>query len=158
VLSTIHQAKGLEWDSVFIMNLTKDKFPNKRALNEDGGLEEERRLFYVAVTRAKNRLFLTYPTTSGYDSLAVNQPSTFIKEVPDDLLEEVRLSYGGRSGGRRNNYRKNSKWKKKKRKKDTVWSTDGEATIQVDEKGEYVSDTSSDDGSNSGLLRDVNNL
>lgn len=158
VLSTIHQAKGLEWDSVFVMNLTKDKFPNKRALNEDGGLEEERRLFYVAVTRAKNRLFLTYPTTSGYDSLAVNQPSSFLKEVPDDLLEEVRLSYGGRSGGYRNNYKRKNNWRKKKKKNDTVWSSDGEATIQVDENGEYVSDTSSDDGSASGLLRDVNNL
>lgn len=91
VLSTIHQAKGLEWDAVFVMHLCDDKFPNPRALTEAGGLEEERRLFYVATTRARKHLFFTYPITSGYDTMMLSQPSLFLQELPDGLLEEVRL-------------------------------------------------------------------
>ncbi len=91
VLSTIHQAKGLEWDTVFVMNLTSEDFPNRRALLEEGGLEEERRLFYVASTRAARQLFLTYPATSGYDTLAIHQPSPFIEELNSHLYEEVEI-------------------------------------------------------------------
>ena len=91
VLSTIHQAKGLEWDSVFVIGLAEGRFPNVRVLEEDGGLEEERRLFYVASTRAKKRLFLSYPITSGYDTVIMNQPSQFLQELPDELIEQVRL-------------------------------------------------------------------
>ncbi|MBI4280678.1 ATP-dependent helicase, partial [Candidatus Uhrbacteria bacterium] len=87
ILSTIHQAKGLEWDTVFVMHLTADDFPNRRALLEEGGLEEERRLFYVATTRASRQLFLVHPITSGYDSLAIVQPSPFLEELRSDLLE-----------------------------------------------------------------------
>ncbi len=74
VLSTIHQAKGLEWDAVFVINLTDGAFPHPRALNEQGGIEEERRLFYVATTRAKKQLFLTYPIVSGYETMEIRQP------------------------------------------------------------------------------------
>jgi DNA helicase II / ATP-dependent DNA helicase PcrA len=91
VLSTIHQAKGLEWDAVFVMHLVDGKFPIGAALDEEGGLEEERRLFYVATTRARKELFFTYPITSGYDTLMLSQPSTFLQELPDDLLEQVKL-------------------------------------------------------------------
>jgi DNA helicase II / ATP-dependent DNA helicase PcrA len=91
ILSTVHQSKGLEWDAVFVMNLTQGGFPNQRALNEDGGLEEERRLFYVASTRARKYLFLSYPATSGYDTLVINQPSMFLDEIPDELVEKVRV-------------------------------------------------------------------
>jgi DNA helicase II / ATP-dependent DNA helicase PcrA len=91
ILSTIHQAKGLEWDAVFIMHLLDGKFPIGRALEEKGGLEEERRLFYVATTRARKQLFYTYPITSGYDTLMIGQPSQFLQELPDDLFEQVRL-------------------------------------------------------------------
>ncbi len=91
VLSTIHQAKGLEWDTVFVMHLVDDKFPNLRALDEEGGIEEERRLFYVATTRARKRLIYTYPITSGYDTLAVCQPSMFLEELPTALCEMVKL-------------------------------------------------------------------
>ncbi|MDO8583554.1 MAG: UvrD-helicase domain-containing protein [bacterium] len=94
VLSTIHQAKGLEWDAVFIMHLADTAFPNKRAMGEDGGMEEERRLFYVAVTRARTKLFLTYPMTIGYDTLSFAQPSTFIQEVPPRLFDRVELRHG----------------------------------------------------------------
>lgn len=91
VLSTIHQAKGLEWDAVFVMHLVDGKFPIGAALDEDGGLQEERRLFYVATTRARKHLFFTYPITSGYDTLMLSQPSVFLQELPQSLLEEVKL-------------------------------------------------------------------
>ncbi len=91
VLSTIHQAKGLEWDTVFIIHLADTAFPNRRAMTEEGGLEEERRLFYVAVTRARKRLFLSYPLTSGFDALVLNQPSLFIEEVSPHLMERMEL-------------------------------------------------------------------
>lgn len=91
VLSTIHQAKGLEWDTVFLIHLAERSFPNQYALAEDGGLEEERRLFYVAVTRARHQLFLTYPVTLGYDTLTFNQPSTFIDEVSPRLFDRVEI-------------------------------------------------------------------
>ena len=91
VLSTIHQAKGLEWDTVFIVHLADGSFPSRRSQGEQGGLEEERRLFYVAVTRARRRLFLSYPMTSGFDTLMLNQPSVFLEEVPASLMERVEI-------------------------------------------------------------------
>lgn len=89
ILSTIHQAKGLEWDTVFVMGLCDGQFPNHRAMAEDGGLEEERRLFYVAVTRAKRSLFLTYSTTGSGRATELMVPSMFLEEVPRELLNEV---------------------------------------------------------------------
>ncbi|MCX6785644.1 MAG: ATP-dependent helicase [Candidatus Komeilibacteria bacterium] len=91
ILSTIHQAKGLEWQAVFIINLTDNSFPNNRALAEDGGLEEERRLFYVAITRAQKQLFLTYPIIASRASMYLNSPSQFLTEINANLLEEVKL-------------------------------------------------------------------
>ena len=91
ILSTIHQAKGLEWDAVFLIHLADTAFPNKRAMTEEGGMEEERRLFYVAVTRARRHLILSYPMTMGYEALAFNQVSTFIDEVAPRLFERVEL-------------------------------------------------------------------
>lgn len=99
ILSTIHQAKGLEWDTVFVMHLVDGKFPNPRALEEDGGLEEERRLFYVATTRARKRLVFSYPLTSGMDTLMLQQPSLFIQELPDGLLERVRTKVSAHGWG-----------------------------------------------------------
>lgn len=93
VLSTVHQAKGLEWSAVFVMHLSDENFPHPRALAENGGLEEERRLFYVAVTRAKEHLFLTYSLASGYrtTSMHLNAPSQFLKEIPTKMLESYQL-------------------------------------------------------------------
>lgn len=97
VLSTIHQSKGLEWSAVFVINLSQGAFPNERALREDGGLEEERRLFYVAVTRAKKYLYLTFPMSNTRNSNSyagawgenfVNEPSMFMSEVDSELLED----------------------------------------------------------------------
>ncbi len=92
VLSTIHQAKGLEWDTVFILHLTNTGFPSPRALEEDGAIEEERRLFYVAATRARNKLFLSYPQVMGYDTMSFCRPSMFLEELPGYLLENEQLA------------------------------------------------------------------
>ncbi|MCX6779208.1 MAG: ATP-dependent helicase [Candidatus Magasanikbacteria bacterium] len=86
VLSTIHQSKGLEWDSVFLINLANGCFPNERAMKEDGGEEEERRLFYVGITRAKQNLFITYPMTGS--KMNYNQLSPFIEEIKEELIEK----------------------------------------------------------------------
>ena len=94
VLSTIHQAKGLEWSRVFIPRLIEDGFPGARALNEPGGEEEERRVFYVAVSRAMDELFLTYPLTvsrGGYGPTILTTPSRFLAEIESSLFEPVAL-------------------------------------------------------------------
>ncbi|MDO8425835.1 MAG: ATP-dependent helicase [bacterium] len=92
VLSTIHQSKGLEWHAVFVMGMTANAFPNRRAMVEDEGMEEERRLFYVAATRAKNVLTLTYSLSGGYDASYLAAPSPFIAEIPPEMLEPIGVS------------------------------------------------------------------
>ncbi|MCF6276828.1 MAG: ATP-dependent helicase [Candidatus Magasanikbacteria bacterium] len=89
ILSTIHQAKGLEWDVVFIINLAAGQFPNERAMREKDGLEEERRLFYVAITRAKTHLFMTYSESGGFGNL-FSGPSLFIGEMNSRNLTDER--------------------------------------------------------------------
>lgn len=86
VLSTVHQAKGLEWDAVFIINLANGQFPNERAAQEPKGIEEERRLFYVALTRARKHLSLSYSLMSGFGS-TLSGPSLFLDEIDQDLLD-----------------------------------------------------------------------
>jgi DNA helicase-2/ATP-dependent DNA helicase PcrA len=89
VLSTIHSAKGLEWHSVFVIYALDGRFPNTRAAISDDAMEEERRLMYVACTRAKENLFITYPINV-YDresGLVLSKPSRFISGLPDNLLE-----------------------------------------------------------------------
>ncbi len=88
-LSTIHQAKGLEWKNVFIISLKEGKFPHKKSM-EENLIEEERRLFYVAVTRCKENLFLTYPV---FEKGQSSGPSRFLREA-DDYLEENRTEDG----------------------------------------------------------------
>jgi DNA helicase-2/ATP-dependent DNA helicase PcrA len=93
-LSTIHQAKGLEFDVVFVMMLCDGMFPAKRAIESPGGEEEERRLFYVAVTRAKTELYLSYPLMRfmhGSGGEAMQQRSRFLDEIDSDLVEEWNL-------------------------------------------------------------------
>jgi DNA helicase-2/ATP-dependent DNA helicase PcrA len=93
-LSTIHQAKGLEFDIVFIIMLCDGLFPSARSMESTEGEEEERRLFYVAVTRAKNELYLSYPlirVTQGYSGDMMQQPSRFLAEIPKDRLDEWNL-------------------------------------------------------------------
>ena len=94
-LSTIHQAKGLEFEVVFVMMLCDGLFPSSRAIESPEGEEEERRLFYVAVTRAKTELYLSYPLMrfmQGSGGETFQQPSRFLDEIGDGLLEEWNLS------------------------------------------------------------------
>jgi len=89
VLSTVHQAKGLEWHSVFIICLLEGFFPSQRSLDEPGGEEEERRIFYVATTRSREELYLSYPIlrAGGYGASVVQEPSRFLQELPETLYE-----------------------------------------------------------------------
>jgi superfamily I DNA/RNA helicase len=91
VLSTVHQAKGLEWQAVFVINMASGAFPGDRSLQEPGGLEEERRLFYVAITRAKRHLYLTYPMAGGAWGDSMSGPSLFLAEINSDLLDDRSL-------------------------------------------------------------------
>src|SRR6266540_1862416 len=89
VLSSVHQAKGLEWSRVIVMGLSEGRFPSYRAAVTNEGLEEERRLFYVALTRAKNEVALVYPMLARdrYGVDVILEPSRFVKELPEDLYE-----------------------------------------------------------------------
>src|SRR6201996_1872955 len=97
-LMTIHAAKGLEFSCVFVGGLEETLFPNAMSINTREELEEERRLFYVAVTRAKQRLWLTYANARyRFGQLQQNDPSRFLDEIPEDYLDK---SFAG--GGMRN--------------------------------------------------------
>ncbi len=92
-LSSVHQAKGLEFHSVFVIWLTDGMFPSSRSLDRREDLEEERRLFYVAITRARDELYLTYPhmrLNAGYGDI-FQRPSRFLKEIPGPLLEDWQV-------------------------------------------------------------------
>jgi DNA helicase-2/ATP-dependent DNA helicase PcrA len=92
-LTSVHQAKGLEWKVVFVIWMTDGMFPSARSLESDEAIEEERRLFYVAVTRAEDELYLTYPNlrlNAGYGEM-LQRPSRFLAEVPKELLEEWQV-------------------------------------------------------------------
>ena len=94
-LSTIHQAKGLEFEVVFVIMLCDGMFPSARSSESNDSEEEERRLFYVSITRAKNELYLCYPNirggfgASGADTF--QSPSRFLSEIPKTLLNEWNL-------------------------------------------------------------------
>jgi DNA helicase-2/ATP-dependent DNA helicase PcrA len=93
-LSTIHQAKGLEFDVVFIIMLCDGLFPSDRSLETVEGEEEERRLMYVAITRARNELYLSYPlmrASFGDRGDMMQQPSRFLGEIPKELVDEWNL-------------------------------------------------------------------
>ena len=85
----MHRAKGLEWDVVFLVHLVEGALPSPRGLDDPGGEEEERRIFYVAMTRARQELYLSYPIVrpgAGGGAL-LQQPSRFLQELPVDLME-----------------------------------------------------------------------
>ncbi len=93
-LSTIHQAKGLEWKIVFLIGLAEGMFPSSWSLNEPDAIEEERRLFYVGVTRAMDELILSWPqmgSSRGYSMDPFLRPSRFLEDLPDHLLETVQI-------------------------------------------------------------------
>lgn len=89
---TLHSAKGLEFPQVFIVGMEEGMFPSQMSLDEGGRLEEERRLAYVGVTRAMQKLTLTYAETRRlYGKEVYHRPSRFIGELPEECVEEVRL-------------------------------------------------------------------
>lgn len=89
-LMTLHAAKGLEFPVVFIVGLEEGIFPHSRSLMDSGQLEEERRLMYVGITRAKEMLYLTYANSRLYFGERLsNPPSRFIMDIPEDLLENI---------------------------------------------------------------------
>ncbi|MCZ6906627.1 MAG: ATP-dependent helicase, partial [Deltaproteobacteria bacterium] len=94
VLSTIHSAKGLEWHSVFIIWALEGRFPSFYNIHTEEDLEEERRLLYVAATRAKENLFITYPINffDRSSGTVLSRPSQFIDGFPEKLLEPVYLA------------------------------------------------------------------
>ena len=95
-LSTVHQAKGLEFHTVFVIWLTDGMFPSSRSLDTRDALEEERRLFYVAVTRARDELYLIYPQmrlSGGYGDV-FQRPSRFLQEISNDLVEDWQVRRG----------------------------------------------------------------
>ena len=96
-LTSVHQAKGLEWKSVFIIWAAEGKFPSPRSLREIDSEEEERRLWYVALTRAKDELYITYPLMiTDYNRQTVLQkPSRFVTECPPALFEIWNLEEEG---------------------------------------------------------------
>jgi len=89
-LMTLHNAKGLEFSAVFIVGLEEGLFPHARSLMEESEMEEERRLAYVGITRAKKWLYLTNAQTRMiFGSLQSNLPSRFLSEIPEHLLDKI---------------------------------------------------------------------
>ncbi|MBC7947477.1 MAG: UvrD-helicase domain-containing protein, partial [Chitinophagaceae bacterium] len=99
-LMTIHAAKGLEFGCVFAAGLEEMLFPNAMSINTREELEEERRLFYVVITRAKSKLWITYANTRyKFGSLVQNEPSRFIGELPDQYIDRSFAGGGSRNQG-----------------------------------------------------------
>ena len=91
-LMTLHSAKGLEFPQVFLVGLEENLFPHARSSEDLTALEEERRLCYVGITRAEQKLYITYAEVRRmYGNDKYNSPSRFIKEIPSELIQEIRL-------------------------------------------------------------------
>ena len=102
-LMTMHSAKGLEFDNVFLVGMEEGLFPSKRSIEEDAQTEEERRLCYVAITRAKKHLFITNTKKRTlYGSTTYSIPSRFIDEIPENLLSETSIENKENKGARNN--------------------------------------------------------
>lgn len=136
-LMTIHAAKGLEFSCVFAAGLEEMLFPNAMAINTREELEEERRLFYVVVTRAKQKLWITYANTRyRFGTLVQNEPSRFINEIPEQYLDR---SFAG--GGAKNQVG-GSKWSRgsafDRMKGNNIW--DGESGSANQQSGKYYNE------------------
>jgi DNA helicase-2/ATP-dependent DNA helicase PcrA len=111
---TIHKSKGLEYPIVFLIGLEDGVFPHLRSLTEPDELEEERRLAYVGITRARQRLFLSHAWSRMlFGSTQYNPPSRFLDEIPTELVEQIgergrrsgRASFRSDGGGRREGFK-----------------------------------------------------
>ncbi len=136
-LMTIHAAKGLEFSCVFAAGLEEMLFPNAMAINTREELEEERRLFYVVITRAKQKLWITYANTRyRFGTLVQNEPSRFINEIPEQYLDR---SFAG--GGAKNQVG-GSKWSRgsafDRMKGNNTW--DGESGSANQQSGTYYNE------------------
>ncbi|MEP7203425.1 MAG: UvrD-helicase domain-containing protein [Ilumatobacteraceae bacterium] len=110
VLMTLHSAKGLEFPAVFLVGMEEGVFPHSRALTEPVELEEERRLAYVGITRAQQRLFLAHAWSRQlFGSTNYNPPSRFIDEIPAELIEQIGAVSGRTTYGRQS-YRARDQW------------------------------------------------
>jgi DNA helicase-2/ATP-dependent DNA helicase PcrA len=110
VLMTLHSAKGLEFPAVFLVGMEEGVFPHTRALTEPVELEEERRLAYVGITRAQQRLFLAHAWSRQlFGNTNYNPPSRFIDEIPATLIDQVG-AVSGRSTYGRQSYRSRDQW------------------------------------------------
>ena len=110
ILMTLHTAKGLEFPAVFLVGLEEGVFPHVRALTEPDELEEERRLAYVGITRARQRLFVSHAwTRTLFGSSQYNPPSRFLDEIPAELVSH--LGDKARSAGRAS-YRSDTRWER----------------------------------------------
>lgn len=99
-LMTIHASKGLEFPVVFVVGVEENIFPSAMTINSREDLEEERRLFYVAVTRAKHKLWLTFANNRyRFGSISANDPSRFLSEIPQEYLSVGSVSGGHLGGG-----------------------------------------------------------
>ncbi len=131
---TVHAAKGLEFQCVFVAGLEEMLFPNGMSVNTREELEEERRLFYVAITRAKNRLWLTYANSRyRFGQLIQNEPSRFIDELPQDFLDK---SYAG--GGSKN--QSHRRWGKGSAVDQVKGWGDEESGIVREQSGKYYTE------------------
>ena len=107
---TLHSAKGLEFPVVFLIGAEEGVFPHGRALSEPDELEEERRLAYVGITRARERLYVTHAWSRNlFGSTQYNPPSRFLEEIPGELVES-RGNITGRSAYGRQSLRPRSDW------------------------------------------------
>ncbi len=101
VLMTLHSAKGLEYPVVFLVGMEEGIFPHIRALSEPTEMEEERRLAYVGITRAQQKLFVSHAWSRQlFGTTNYNPPSRFLDEIPTDLVEDKGVVGGGRTYGR----------------------------------------------------------
>ena len=120
-LMTVHSAKGLEFHTVFVTGLEEGLFPHENSLSEYDGVEEERRLMYVAITRARRRLYLTHAQSRMlHGQIRYNIPSRFVDEIPRELVQWLspprrhamraididRAEWGTLGGGRRSRIRR----------------------------------------------------
>jgi DNA helicase-2/ATP-dependent DNA helicase PcrA len=108
VLMTLHSAKGLEYPVVFLVGMEEGLFPNSRSLTEPTQMEEERRLAYVGITRAQQKLFVSHAWSRQlFGTTSYNPPSRFLDEIPADLVDQSG-AVGGRSSYGRQSYRSRS--------------------------------------------------
>lgn len=137
-LSTVHSAKGLEWDTVIILDAVEDRFPSRHSLSRPEDFEEERRLFYVACTRAKNHLEIYAPAAVyGHGGGSMTSQSPFLAQLPSGLFTTHMESYGGAINSSVAHDRKAEKEEKPKGRSGLLASRDNKAEPACRELMDY---------------------